>query len=191
MEMSKAKNGKATAQKPEQPSLPSKSVHKVFAAPASKPGWFECFARETALLAGRPPTFFIAVSVIVVWAVTGPLFGFSDTWQLVINTGTTIVTFLMVFLIQQSQNRDSMAVQIKLSELIIAVATAHNALATAEDLSEQELMALHAQFAKQAEHTLRRLEAKRGKKPVREAVTALSESDASLTTASLDRGGAA
>ena len=159
--------------------LPSAGVHKIASMPAAhhKPGWFECFARETALLAGRPPTFFIAVSVIVVWAVTGPLFGFSDTWQLVINTGTTIITFLMVFLIQQSQNRDTMAVQVKLSELIIAVEAAHNALATAEDLSEQELTALHAQFSKQAEATLRHLEARRGKHTVREAVHDLRETE--------------
>ena len=164
----KPKNGKPS--KLPEHSRPSASVHSAFAAPQAQPGWFECFARQTALLAGRPLTFAIAVSVIVVWAVTGPMFGFSDTWQLVINTGTTIVTFLMVFLIQQSQNRDTMAVQIKLSELIIAVESAHNTLATAEDLSEQELTALHAEFSKKAEHTLRHLEAKRGKKPVREAL---------------------
>jgi low affinity Fe/Cu permease len=166
------------AKAPHPHSLPSTSVRKVFAAPQAQLGWFERFARETALLAGRPLTFFLAVAIILVWAITGPLFGFSDTWQLVINTGTTIVTFLMVFLIQQSQNRDTMAVQIKLSELIIAVEAAHNALATAEDLSEHELMALHAQFSKQAEHTLRRLEAKRGKQPVHEALHDVRETEA-------------
>lgn len=175
-ETSKPKNGKQP-KSPEQ-RLPSASVRKVFAKRQKPPGWFERFARETALLAGRPLTFFMAVAVIVIWAVTGPLFGFSDTWQLVINTGTTIVTFLMVFLIQQSQNRDTMAVQIKLSELIIAVEAAHNALATAEDLSEQDLAALHAEFSKQAEDTLRRLEAKRGKNPVREALEDVGETEA-------------
>ena len=158
--------------------LPSASVRKVFAARQARPGWFERFARETALLAGRPLTFFIAVAVIVAWAITGPMFGFSDTWQLVINTGTTIITFLMVFLIQQSQNRDTMAVQIKLAELIIAVEAAHNALATAEDLSEQDLMALHAEFSKQAENTLKRLEARRGKHSVREALEDVHETEA-------------
>jgi low affinity Fe/Cu permease len=172
-ETSIPKNGKA----PPAHRLPSASVRNAFAAPQTQPGWFERFARETALLAGRPLTFSIAVSVILVWAVTGPLFGFSDTWQLVINTGTTIVTFLMVFLIQQSQNRDTMAVQIKLSELIIAVEAAHNTLATAEDLSEQELTALHAEFSKKAEHTLRHLEAKRGKTPVREALQDVRETE--------------
>lgn len=174
-EASKSRNGK----QPKTPEhrLPSATVRKVFTAHQVQPGWFERFARGTALLAGRPLTFFIAVTVIVVWAVTGPMFGFSDTWQLVINTGTTIVTFLMVFLIQQSQNRDTMAVQIKLSELIIAVEAAHNALATAEDLSEQELTALHAEFSKQAENTLKRLEAKRGKTPVREALEDVGESE--------------
>jgi low affinity Fe/Cu permease len=169
------KNGKPL--RAPEPRLPSASEHEVFPAPPTQPGWFERFARETALFAGRPFTFSIAVTVIVVWAVTGPLFGFSDTWQLVINTGTTIVTFLMVFLIQQSQNRDTMAVQIKLSELIIAVEAAHNALATAEDLSEQELTALHAEYSKKAEQTLRRLEAKRGKASVREALRDVRETE--------------
>jgi low affinity Fe/Cu permease len=142
---------------------------------STAPGRFECFARATALLAGRPITFFAAVSIVAIWAVTGPIFHFSDTWQLVINTGTTIVTFLMVFLIQQSQNRDTMAVQIKLAELIIAVDAAHNALATAEDLSEQDLAKLHEQFAHKAEDTLRRLEARRGKGPVHEALEDAAE----------------
>jgi low affinity Fe/Cu permease len=146
---------------------------------AASPGWFECFARATALLAGRPLTFFAAVAIVLVWAVTGPIFHFSDTWQLVINTGTTIVTFLMVFLIQQSQNRDTMAVQIKLAELIIAVENAHNALATAEDLSEQDLEKLHRQFAEKAERTLQRLQAKRGKAAVHEALKDATETEVS------------
>src|SRR4051812_5737238 len=89
------------------------------------PNGFERFAHRTANAVGKPIAFFLAVATVVVWATTGPLFGFSDTWQLVINTGTTIITFLMVFLIQQSQNRDTRAVQIKLAELIIAVKGAH------------------------------------------------------------------
>jgi low affinity Fe/Cu permease len=159
------------------PKLPSASVQKIFAKPTAPPGWFERFARSTALLAGRPVTFFAAVSIVVIWAVTGPVFHFSDTWQLVINTGTTIVTFLMVFLIQQSQNRDTMAVQIKLAELIIAGEAAHNALATAEDLSEQELTLLHQTFSKKAEDTLRHLEAKRGKAAVHEALEDAAETE--------------
>jgi low affinity Fe/Cu permease len=89
---------------------------------------FTRFAKWTARISGRPVTFMIAVVVILTWVITGPIFGFSDTWQLVINTGTTIVTFLMVFLIQNTQNRDSETVQIKLDELIRAVKGAHNAL---------------------------------------------------------------
>ncbi len=88
------------------------------------------------------------VGIVVVWLVTGPLFGFSDTWQLVINTGTTIVTFLMVFLIQRSQNKDSLAVQLKLNELVAAVQGASNRLIDVEDLTEEELRALHRHYAK-------------------------------------------
>jgi low affinity Fe/Cu permease len=100
---------------------------------------FSRFAKWTARAAGHPMTFTIAVLIIVGWAVTGPVFGFSDTWQLVINTATTIVTFLMVFLIQNTQNRDSAATQLKLDELIRAVGGAHNALLDLEELAEQDL----------------------------------------------------
>ncbi len=97
------------------------------------------FANRIARLSGRPQTFVLAAAVIVVWLVTGPLFGFSDTWQLVINTGTTIVTFLMVFLIQNTQNRDSEALQIKIDELIRATKGAHNALLDLEELEQDNL----------------------------------------------------
>jgi len=100
---------------------------------------FGHFAKWTARMSGRPATFLLAVLVIAVWAVTGPIFHFSDTWQLFINTGTTIVTFLMVFLIQNTQNRDAVAMQIKLDELIRAVQGAHNAVVDLEDSTEQEL----------------------------------------------------
>jgi low affinity Fe/Cu permease len=170
----KAKNGKPTRTRAGHGPIDVKSMSS-----GSRPGWFERFARATAVLSGRPVTFVVAVSIVVIWAVTGPIFRFSDTWQLVINTGTTIVTFLMVFLIQQSQNRDTMAVQIKLAELIIAGEASRNALATAEDLSEQELTLLHETFCKKAESTLRHLEAKRGKAAAHEAFEKSAEIEVS------------
>jgi low affinity Fe/Cu permease len=100
---------------------------------------FTGFANSASRAAGRPYAFVLAVSIIAVWGITGPLFGFSDTWQLVINTGTTIITFLMVFLIQNTQNRDSEAVQIKLDEIIRALEGAHNALLDLEELDDELL----------------------------------------------------
>jgi low affinity Fe/Cu permease len=112
--------------------------------------WFTRFAKWAAREAGHARTFAIAVAVVVVWAVTGPLFGFSDTWQLVINTGTTIVTFLMVFLIQNTQNRDTAAIQVKLDELIRAYEGAHNALLDLEELEEEDLERIRANYEKLA-----------------------------------------
>ena len=100
---------------------------------------FSRFAKWTAHASGRPAAFLLAALVVVVWLVTGPLFGFSDTWQLVINTGTTIVTFLMVFLIQSTQNRDAEAVQVKLDEIIRAIGNAKNELLDLEELEEKDL----------------------------------------------------
>lgn len=109
-------------------------------------GAFGRFANKVAAASGHPATFVGACAVIVLWAVVGPIFRFSDTWQLVINTGTTIVTFLMVFLIQNTQNRDAKAVQIKLDELIRAQQGAHNVLLDLEELSEEDLMKIRARY---------------------------------------------
>ena len=108
---------------------------------------FARFSRWTAHAMGHPLAFALAAAVIVVWLVTGPLFGFSDTWQLVINTGTTIVTFLMVFLIQNTQNRDSAAVHLKLDEVLRAMEGAHNAYLDLEELTERDLELLRSQYA--------------------------------------------
>jgi low affinity Fe/Cu permease len=111
-------------------------------APTNKKSWFDRVSKVVTRATGRPSAFISAFAVVLIWGITGPLFGFSDTWQLVINTGTTIVTFLMVFIIQQSQNKDTMAIQLKLNELIASQKTASNRLIDIEDLSEKELETL-------------------------------------------------
>ena len=120
---------------------------------------FSRIAKSTSRTAGRPTTFVIAVAVIVAWAATGPLFQFNDTWQLVINTSTTIITFLMVFLIQSTQNRDAEAVQVKLDELLRATKGAHNALLDLEELEIDDLERIRADYtrlAKRAREDLRK-----------------------------------
>jgi low affinity Fe/Cu permease len=123
--------------------------------PAKSSSWFTRFAKRTAHATGQPLTFALAFFVIVGWAVTGPLFGFSDTWQLVVNTGTTIITFLMVFLIQSTQNRDAEAVHIKLDELLRVTPGAHNVLLDLEELEESELERLRAIYGRLAQEARR------------------------------------
>ena len=119
----------------------AKKIHAL-----QKKGLFSRFARQTAWASGSPLTFGLALGVILTWALTGPIFNYSDTWQLVINTSTTIVTFLMVFLIQNTQNRDAQAVQLKLDELIRANEKAHNAFMDLEELTDVELEKIHRKF---------------------------------------------
>lgn len=113
--------------------------------------WFGNFAKKAAHATGQPTTFVIAVGVVLVWAVLGPTFGFSDTWQLVINTGTTIITFLMVFLIQHTQNRDTAAIQIKLDELIRALPAARNLLLDLEEMEDSVLERIRSEYTRLAE----------------------------------------
>jgi len=115
-------------------------------APMPARNLYAAAAKAISRLTGRPGTFLLAVGVILVWIVTGPVFGFSDTWQLVINTGTTIITFLMVFLIQNTQNRDTAAIQLKLDELIRATQGAHNAVLDLEELDERSLEEFRARY---------------------------------------------
>jgi low affinity Fe/Cu permease len=120
--------------------------------------YFTRFAKWTAHAMGHPRSFAIALLVILTWAISGPMFHFSDTWQLVINTGTTIITFLMVFLIQNTQNRDSAAMQIKLDEIIRATEGGHNALLDLEELTDEELVEIHdcyIELAKKARQQIR------------------------------------
>lgn len=132
-------------------------------------GWFTRFSQTTSCWTGSPIAFFLAVMVIAVWVVTGPIFRFSDTWQLVINTGTTIVTFLMVFLIQSSQNRDSKLIQLKLDELIRAVDTAETALIDMDEMSEEELKEVQEKFSQVAAEAREELKEVAAGQEVREA----------------------
>ena len=124
--------------------------------------WYAQFAKAAAHFCGRPLVFILAVVVILTWALTGPMFGFSDTWQFFINTSTTITTFLMVFIIQSTQNRDTGAIQIKLDELIRATRGAHNALLDLEELEDEKLDAFRVRY--QALATAARIELDQGRK---------------------------
>jgi len=123
--------------------------------------WFTRMARWASHTAGRPTTFVIALAIILLWAITGPMFDFSDTWQLVINTGTTIVTFLMVFLIQNTQNRDTEALQIKLDELIRSLKTAQNELLDLEELDDEELDIIRNDYLQLAKAARKRVKSKK------------------------------
>ncbi len=121
--------------------LPSRSL----GGSAKAASGFGAFASKISTISGKPGVFIAAVAIVAIWAVSGPIFGFSDTWQLVINTGTTIITFLMVFLIQNTQNRDTLALQLKLDELILATKAAKNDVVCIEDEDEETLIAKHKQ----------------------------------------------
>jgi len=123
---------------------------------------FSHFAQLISHASGQATTFLLALMVVVVWGITGPIFNYSDTWQLVINTGTTIVTFLMVFLIQNTQNRDTLAFHLKLSELVFAVKGAKDQYAALETLEDKELEELHAEFCRRADRMRETLDARRG-----------------------------
>jgi low affinity Fe/Cu permease len=130
------------------PGLPVKSLDSCSQHQVG--GWFSRMANATAVWTGKPVAFLLAFATVIVWGITGPIFHYSDTWQLVINTGTTIITFLMVFLIQNTQNRDTLALQVKVSELILAMEAADNQLAAIEDASDDELKEANKEIKRRA-----------------------------------------
>ena len=136
---------------------------KSHAAPSALTQQFSRFAHSISLWTGHPLAFLLAVALVIVWVLTGPIFKYSDTWQLVINTGTTIVTFLMVFLIQNTQNRDTLAIQLKLSELVLAMKGAENKFAAIEDLSDEELEQLHNDCRARAEMAFQHIEGRKAR----------------------------
>jgi low affinity Fe/Cu permease len=147
-----------------------------------KPNFFEAMATKVMVATGSARAFFVALTVIIIWAISGPVFNYSDTWQLVINTGTTIITFLMVFIIQKSQNKDAKSVQLKLNELIAANKAASNRLIDVENLSEEELDVLHKYYAVMVEETKKRMSMTESHS-VEEAIgDALSKHEADLLT---------
>jgi low affinity Fe/Cu permease len=142
----------------------ARSSEKSDGSRAPTKSWNSVFSNVACVIAhwmGKPVSFLVAAGLVVIWALSGPMFGFSDTWQLVINTSTTVITFLMVFLIQNTQNRDTMALQLKLSELILCLNEAENRFAGAEDMTEDQLEVLHEELRKRADTTLDALETRR------------------------------
>jgi low affinity Fe/Cu permease len=135
------------------------------AEPSALAQQFSRFAHAISAWTGHPLAFLLAVVLVIVWVLTGPIFKYSDTWQLVINTGTTIVTFLMVFLIQNTQNRDTLAIQLKLSELVLAMKGAENKFAAIEDLSDEELEQLHNDCRARVEMTRQHIEGRKTRPP--------------------------
>src|ERR1044072_3577967 len=135
------------------------------ASPSALAQQFSRFSHTISVWTGHPLAFLVAVLLVIVWVLTRPIFHYSDTWQLVINTGTTIVTFLMVFLIQNTQNRDTLAIQLKLSELVLAMKGAENKFAAIEDLSDEELKHLHNDCRARAEMTRQHIEGRKDRSP--------------------------
>lgn len=155
-----------TSRKPKTAASPAgaKQLKEEARSPSKGSTWNDLFSRLSCAIAhwcGKPIAFLLALAAVIIWALTGPIFGYSDTWQLVINTSTTIVTFLMVFLIQNTQNRDTMALQLKLSELILVINEAENRFATAEELSEEELEKLHEELHRRTETVFGHLNSRR------------------------------
>ena len=138
---------------------------KEHTAPSALTQQFSRFAHSISVWTGHPLAFLLAVLLVIAWVLTGPIFKYSDTWQLVINTSTTIVTFLMVFLIQNTQNRDTLAIQLKLSELVLAMKGAENKFAAIEDLSDEELEQLHNDCRARADMTRQHIEGRKARSP--------------------------
>lgn len=126
---------------------------------------FHKVAQRTSVIVGSPIAFFAAIIIVTTWAFSGPYFGYSDTWQLVINTGTTILTFLIIFLVQNTQNRDAKAIHLKLDELIRSIKTARNQLLDVEDMSDADLLTLHNEFLALRQKTELLIQKRTAKKP--------------------------
>jgi low affinity Fe/Cu permease len=154
------RNGNGRKRTPEPPPLAVEIARSETKKAPSFSTWFSSFAARTSQIVGSPWAFVGAIGIIIAWAITGPMFHFSDTWQLIINTGTTIVTFLMVFLIQNTQNRDAKGIHLKLNELVHALKGAHNELIDVEKLTDEELKKLDEYYDRVRKECERRDRAK-------------------------------